>query len=266
MGWEEMQASTRRFPNSRSNRGRRTAFEIRSAFGTYEVKCPGISHSSAERETQSAHSPTSTSSKKAAKGGESRLAKLEGSRGGQDMWMEIHETIGDGRGIIASFEMGELRGVMLIAGSRKVLSEVAAAEDKAHGSGSSTGGSQAQSQNDGSNSSSNDGEEEEEEEEAPVNEDCFEPPPPSMRSNPFEKNTFRTPKFWFRYRARHMESSIITADNPANMGFIEFDGNACRGFKGVISSEKYGENVAFEGWKIKGKGSKARWEWPSIRE
>jgi len=253
MSWQEAQATHRRFPASRSNRGRRAVFDVRSAFGTYAVKC-------------------------------------RGAAGDDGSAVEIHGSTDDGRGIVASFDMAGLRGVMLIAGSRKGLAEVVAAadaegeededeeeeegdeeeedEDKDDDDDDDT---QVHSNNDDPNPSPNAPTKTTTHSKArastsPTPTDNFAPPPPSYDAPAFEKNTFRTPKFWFRFLARDAATgrAVTVADDATggHMGFLEFDGNACRRFKGVVSGERFGDNMPFEGWKVKGRGTPpARWSW-----
>jgi len=306
MGWQETQATHRRFPTARSNRGRRAAFDVSSTFGTYEVKCPRMADlrfspqeeeeerqqrlplaSSSSPPSSSSKPPSPVSGKKGKKGSfgshdqanvlQAKMREKErdgdGGSNGSGMGIEIHETTRDGRGIVASFSMGDMQGIMLIAGSRKALAEVVEdASNDGRGArwrrGSAAGGRRSGNAEPSPSSSEAEDDDDDDDDEddgneanQPVNEDNFEPPPPSSHASPFEKNTHRTPKFWFRYRARLLSSGALVADAPSNMGFIEFDGNACRGFKGVITSERVGENVPFEGWKIKGRATGSRWSW-----
>ncbi|CAM1504575.1 Fc.00g021660.m01.CDS01 [Cosmosporella sp. VM-42] len=59
----------------------------------------------------------------------------------------------------------------------------------------------------------------------------------------FEKNSFRVPKFWLRYKS--------TSDsNDTGTGYLIFSGNDCRRFRGTLSSEARGwDNFAVSGWK-----------------
>ena len=64
--------------------------------------------------------------------------------------------------------------------------------------------------------------------------------------SPFEKNSFRAPKFWLRYKS--------TSDpNDTGTGYLVFSGNDCLRFKGTLSSERRGwDNTALSGWKAAG--------------
>lgn len=63
---------------------------------------------------------------------------------------------------------------------------------------------------------------------------------------PFEKNSFRNPKFWVRWK------SVDTPDD-CGAGYFVFSGNDCRRFKGTLSSERRGwDNISISGWKAVG--------------
>lgn len=62
----------------------------------------------------------------------------------------------------------------------------------------------------------------------------------------FEKNSFRNPKFWLRFKSPTNPSDIGT-------GYLVFSGNDCRRFKGTLSSElREWDNIAISGWKAVG--------------
>jgi hypothetical protein len=68
----------------------------------------------------------------------------------------------------------------------------------------------------------------------------------------FEKNSFRSPKFWLKWQGRLLGEEggdeVETDD-----GYIVFSGNGCEKFDGTLSCEKLGwKNVKVTGWKIKG--------------
>jgi hypothetical protein len=85
--------------------------------------------------------------------------------------------------------------------------------------------------------------------------------PEQNRFETFEKNSFRTPKFWFRWSGAPtsiMPSSPKTSkshgagdDVETGLGYIVFSGNDCRKFKGTINCEALGwKDVALSGHKI----------------
>ncbi|KAF5708698.1 catalase [Fusarium mundagurra] len=80
-----------------------------------------------------------------------------------------------------------------------------------------------------------------------------------LRSDNFEKNTFRQPKFWLSWRGKVLvqpESGVVPADHSPldaiqfGIGYIVFTGNKYQKFKGTISCDFLGwDNVAITGWK-----------------
>ncbi|KAF4344020.1 catalase [Fusarium beomiforme] len=80
-----------------------------------------------------------------------------------------------------------------------------------------------------------------------------------LRSNNFEKNTFRQPKFWLFWRGRILVPSTsfdATGDQSppdpiqSGMGYVVFTGNKYQKFNGTISCDILGcDNFAQNGWK-----------------
>ncbi|KAF5623308.1 catalase [Fusarium tjaetaba] len=80
-----------------------------------------------------------------------------------------------------------------------------------------------------------------------------------LRSDNFEKNTFRQPKFWLSWRGKVLvkpESGVAPEDHSplgaiqSGVGYVVFTGNKYQKFKGTISCDVLGwDNVAITGWK-----------------
>lgn len=73
-----------------------------------------------------------------------------------------------------------------------------------------------------------------------------------QKAQEFEKNSFRSPKFWMKWQGQllgdHAGDEILT-----DGGYIVFSGNACEKFDGTLSCKKPGwKNIKFQGWKTKG--------------
>lgn len=107
--------------------------------------------------------------------------------------------------------------------------------------------------------------EEEDDEENPSDEDGNSPE--RNRFETFEKNSFRTPKFWLRWSGSPTNTSTTpsspkaegkedsaSSDVETGMGYIVFSGNDCRKFKGTISCSAFGwKDVAISGHKVAGR-------------
>lgn len=70
----------------------------------------------------------------------------------------------------------------------------------------------------------------------------------------FEKNSFRSPKFWFRWRGTPIAETTQGSTDPiatmSDLGYVVFSRNDCRKFKGTINCEALKwENAALTGHK-----------------
>ena len=184
----------------------------------------------------------------------------------------------DMEGLWASFAWGVLNGVVLIGGSRRGLREVvqtveemeeedaeamaaelAEREEESKGTVHGNGNYEKVYPNEDDDDDADEDDEDEEADDDAEDDDGesiaqSELPPPQRPL--FEKNTFRQPKFFFEWRGHDALSSTNVSRGPRSdhMGHLEFSSGACKEFKGVFSSERWGEHVAFEGWKVRGAG------------
>jgi hypothetical protein len=96
------------------------------------------------------------------------------------------------------------------------------------------------------------GDEEEDEEDLEDSED--EEEQERDRFETFSKNSFRSPKFWFRWSGAPTSASpegSKAGDWETELGYVVFSGNDCRKFKGTINCESLKwKNVAITGHKI----------------
>lgn len=243
--WQEAAFSTRHVHNRAGKskfgggRGRRGggAFEVKRAFGRYDVKCP------------SAARLTAVASEK-----ESKKTMGPG--------MDIFRLSDDGRGLLGELLLpGALEAKVILAGSRKTLDDLISQFEK-----------------DDDEDEDENVEEEEEEEEPPQREqdggsgDDDAPQDGNLEASEheeedrersrfqnFEKNSFRSPKFWFQWKGQVLKSSTSPTDGDegsatggtkSGRGYVVFSGNDCRSFKGTISCDALGwKDVSLSGWK-----------------
>lgn len=189
-------------------------------------------------------------------------------------------------GLTASFDFGVLRGMALIGGSRRGLREVVGcveAEEEAEIERVRSAEEEAEESRERDreagkyekvykSASDDEGEDDVEEDQDDSDDEEDEPSSPSTSRRPlFEKNTFRHPKFFFEWRGFDALSSSNVSRGPRSdcMGHLEFASSSCKEFKGTFSSERWGENVAFEGWKVRGGAGKVGecpWAWGMFDE
>ena len=148
--------------------------------------------------------------------------KLENASPEQPASLEIYRLTENREGVVGVLTFpGALRAAVVLAGSRQSLRTTVESFEETTG-----------------------GEEENEEEDE---EEDDEPSSPSqLRFETFEKNSFRSPKFWFRWsgsptvdkvpaspKAGKASSNIVEIES--GLGYIVFAGNDCRKFKGTIN-------------------------------
>ncbi|KAF4784280.1 catalase [Colletotrichum scovillei] len=241
--WQEAAFTSRHVHNkaSKSNKGggrgrRGGAFEVKRAFGRYDIKCPSATKVRNGK-------PASPS-------------------------MDIFRLSEDGRGLLGQLSLlGVLDASIILTGSRKVLEDLisqfeesdeeAEVSDKSgedDGSISKHKISEAERKADDIDKQEDEAdegsEEEEDEEESEVDE--------KKRFKNFEKNSFRSPKFWFQWNGDIAPTTTSFLDDKTSptpsretgRGYIVFSGNDCRSFKGTISCDSLGwRDVSISGWK-----------------
>ncbi|KAK7966848.1 uncharacterized protein PG986_001125 [Apiospora aurea] len=69
------------------------------------------------------------------------------------------------------------------------------------------------------------------------------------RFETFEKNSFRSPKFWLRFHGHEPQTDDGAAERSGT-GYLVFSGNDCRKFEGTISCDAINwDNKKLSGWK-----------------
>ncbi|QIW97214.1 hypothetical protein AMS68_002732 [Peltaster fructicola] len=257
-GWKDEQQSHRRFPERSRKTGHSVqgeSFQPRNMLGRYALR--------------SAHFE--------------KLNARTRSVNEQGMWLEIHGLVESATGYSATFDLGVVSGVMLIAGSRKALRDVVEEADEEE---EDQGESSAESEDQSSESDASSEE---------VRDTFVSAPERDRPAHAFEKNTFRTPKWFAQWRGKiagTAESSQATQDtpdndngpntndqqeprdstasesvhnvqaHPDNKAHFEFSSAACREFKATFSCPALeAREVAVQGWKITGKASPATIHW-----
>jgi hypothetical protein len=150
---------------------------------------------------------------------------------------ELYRLTENGEGVVGELALpGALRAAVVLAGSRESLRRTV--EDMEGGD-------------------DEDGDEEEDDEES----EELPKSPMQARFETFEKNSFRSPKFWLRWSGtpNAQEDSKGAGSSDAavldtGLGYIVFSGNDCQKFKGTLNCAALSwKDVALVGHKIAGR-------------
>ncbi|KAJ4991518.1 hypothetical protein SVAN01_02899 [Stagonosporopsis vannaccii] len=256
--WQDHALSTRHMHNRNSRRpsgkGKKGGqFDVRKAFGEYEVKCASW---------------------------ERALGDVgDADRQDEDAAFELLRLTDDGQGVLGELVLpGLLRAAVVLAASRRGLTlltrSLAGEEEEEQEDSGSDGEAASDGDEHGSDEEENDGN-------APPN-----------RFETFEKNSFRSPKFWLAWNgalstprpdspppslspstSRKQPSSDSPPPSPTlhrtgssfppprptpsthqapaeGLGYVVFTGPDCRKFKGTLNCKELGwKDVAFSGFK-----------------
>ncbi|CAK3781796.1 Hypothetical predicted protein [Lecanosticta acicola] len=177
--------------------------------------------------------------------------------GGQTSWLLIQGLTPSEDGLVASFKFGTaISGVGILSGSRKDLRRIV--EDVERREEDEDDKEEEDQPREGEDN------EEEEEEEIDEDDDTHSQTTQESReerlnrlTKTFEKNSFRNPKFWMRWKGHVTKSDDENAEIETDMSYIVFSGNDCRTFEGTLTSKMLGwKNVKLEGRKTRSQVSK----------
>lgn len=278
--WQDAAFNTRHLHNRNDRGGRgqkRHEFQVSSMFGTHLIKCPAIDRLQAD----SAHS--------AAAAGSSNKAKRRRSSASGEVVLEIYRLTDDEDGLLGSLKSaGVMDATVVFAGSRKLLwsiwsqlggtgaADSGDAEAKGrrtaermaglpNGKGSSGRGgrgsgqaSRADEEEDEQDGEGSDDDGDDDDELQSISSSVDSEERQRRRTSTFEKNSFRHPKFWFRWQGQLSDEASAAADmgdggcDVHGSGYIVFSGNDCKRFQGTMTSEQLAwNNVKMSGWKAK---------------
>lgn len=282
--WQDAAFNTRHLHNRNDRGGRgqkRHEFQVSSMFGTHLIKCPAIDRLQAD------------SAQAAARAGSSKKAKRRRSSASGEVVLEIYRLTDDEDGLLGSLKSdGVMDATVVFAGSRKLLwriwsqlggtgaADSGEAEAKGKrtaermaglpngkgasrhgGRGGRSGGqaSQGNGEEDGEGSDDDGGDDDEDEDELQsISSSVDSEERQRRRTSTFEKNSFRHPKFWFRWQGQISDEASAAADlgdggcDVHGSGYIVFSGNDCKRFQGTMTSEQLAwNNIKMSGWKAK---------------
>ncbi|PSR77834.1 hypothetical protein BD289DRAFT_377393 [Coniella lustricola] len=277
--WEDAAFNTRHLHNHLDRGGRpgnvRHEFKVKSTMGTHLVKCAALEklQQQQQQEQQQHHSPPASPT----------------------VVLEIYRLTDQEDGLLGSLRAGNVfEATVAFAGSRKTLGKITrelvaqsvAAEEQAgaveDGQEESDASSVSGNAKDGDNRAHNsrsppadqasDNDEDEQDDSEADDDDSDDEGDAGGRTNKrrrqraaaFEKNSFRQPKFWFRWQGGFEEDTTSHADDDAldgpapresrvhGSGYLVFANNDCRRFQGTLTSEQFGwNNVKMNGWRTR---------------
>ncbi|KAK5086920.1 hypothetical protein LTR05_004091 [Lithohypha guttulata] len=233
--WQDAALTTRHMHNRRGGQGtsgkqKNAIFDVRRTFGTYEIKCPAAEKIIA----------------KAGNSGSSAKLEIYGLNAGGDA---VHAEL---------FLPGALHAVVILAASRKTMNAVIRRLEDAY-----TTKERVDSADDHVAADEEEPEGEAHGEEQPETED--EDDLQNRRVQQFEKNSFRSPKFWLRWqgqvtdqpRSQEDDQEVNSNTTDTDTGYLVFSGNSCDKFEGTISCETLDwRNVKLRGWKLTSKSER----------
>jgi hypothetical protein len=171
-----------------------------------------------------------------------------GSDTAPNSWLEIHELTEGNDAFLGTFSFaGKAQGMCVLAGSRKGLAkvvqflEITEEVDDAYGD---------EEVEDASHQHKTTLELEDEKQ--------------AKTTDAFEKNTFRSPKFWMTW---HSSSTVdkSTDSDVKRSAYLVFTGNDCQRFEGTISSSALDwDNLKIQGRKIHSRASPCPLRWSDL--
>lgn len=274
--WEDAAFNTRHLHNRNDKRGysARHEFDVRSTFGTHLVKCTALDRLREEKSPgqdgggNGGGAKSKSASGKGTSGSSNKKTSRSNSNGASagDAILEMYRLADGEEGILGSLRCaGVFEATVVFAGSRKTLSKITRhlgrsdLEGAASSSSSSLpirrDGSARVSGHTAENGEDDDEEDDSDDDEPSSGDDTDGGGSREKRQRKriatFEKNSFRQPKFWFRWQG-DVDDDTGAAVKANGSGYIVFSGNDCKRFQGTMTSEKLGwNNVKMNGFKTK---------------
>ena len=161
--------------------------------------------------------------------------KLDGVSSDASATLEAYRLTENGEGVVGELALpGALKAAVVMAASRESLRRTI---------------EELEGEEDGDEDESED----EESDELPES-------PQQTRFETFEKNSFRSPKFWLRWSGIPTPQEDPKAAKSGNasldtgLGYVVFSGNDCQKFKGTLNCSALGwKDIAINGHKIAGR-------------
>jgi hypothetical protein len=173
---------------------------------------------------------------------------------------EIHELTESETGLVGTFDFAKLNGMFILAGSRKQLADIITRFEE----GDDDDGDDDGDDHDGEGQDSKGDDDAESEDEPSAIE--LQDQKLNRRAQAFEKNSFRNPKFWMRWKG----TPAVEIDNTPNqvetdMGYLVFTNNECDKFEGTITCPSLDwKQLKLKGRKVHSKGRSCPTSWNGL--
>jgi hypothetical protein len=171
---------------------------------------------------------------------------------------EIHELTESETGLVGTFDFEKLSGMFILAGSREQLADIITGledSDDEDEDGEGDDGENQDPQDDGDIESENEPSAIELQDERL-----------NRRAQAFEKNSFRNPKFWMRWKGTSaVENDSTTNQVETDMGYLVFTNNECDKFEGTITCPSLDwKQLKLKGRKVHSKGRSCPASWNDL--
>lgn len=187
---------------------------------------------------------------------------------------EIHELTGNENGLLGTLDFGKLSGMFVLCGSRSGLPEIIAELEQADDDAAPDEDSQ-----DGTDIDDDDDDDDDEHDSEEADDIAggsksdlsaveLADERANRRARAFEKNSFRNPKFWMRWKGLVTPGDGDAArekQSVSDMGYVVFANNACDKFEGTITCPSLGwKHLKMKGRKTTSKATPCPIVWTDI--
>lgn len=194
-------------------------------------------------------------------------------------WLEIHELTTNDDGLMGTFDFeGRVTGMCVLAGSRKGLASIVEElereldEDEDDDEDEDEEEDDTGVVNEHSNGESGDQADDSDNGQLHLQQSSLELEDEKInrRIRNFEKNSFRNPKFWLRWKGSVKNSGNATTEGAKisveiNTGYLIFTSNDCDKFDGTITSEALGwDNLKLRGHKVHSRPAASSMKWNDL--
>jgi len=170
---------------------------------------------------------------------------------------EIHELTESETGLVGTFDFAKLSGMFILAGSRKQLADIITGLEESDDDSEDEDGENQESQDE------DDDTEESGNEPSAIE---LQDEKINRRAQAFEKNSFRNPKFWMKWKGTPVTNNDSGSSQvEQDMGYLVFANNECDRFEGTITCPTLDwKQLKLKGRKVHSKGRSCPTAWNDL--